>query len=53
LSPDAGIFVSAEDGTAEIDEKYRGTNPHEGEVPDQLAHCAKVAADNCPSWAII
>jgi len=46
------VFVFAEGGKAGIDEKFRKSKPNEGEIPDQLPHCAKSAADNCPAWAI-
>jgi len=50
MCPD--VFVIGEDGKSQIVEQYRGGTPHEGEIPDDLADCAKNAADNCPVQAI-
>ncbi len=42
------VFELPDDDKAMVTEKYRGGDPSEGEVGDDLSACAQGAADSCP-----
>ncbi len=46
------VFEVGPDGKAQIVEKFRGSNPWEGYVPEELKLCVEQASDACPSNAI-
>jgi len=47
------VFEAGPDGKSQIVEQYRGANPWEGEVPDDLEDCVEQARTACPTGAII
>ncbi|RLG46398.1 MAG: ferredoxin [Thermoproteota archaeon] len=50
LCPD--VFELDEEGKSSLVAQFRGSSPTEGEIPDDLADCARQAAENCPVQAI-
>jgi ferredoxin len=47
------LFAEMDDGTSEIQEKYRaGGDSAKGEAPDGMLDCANKAADACPVTVI-
>ena len=42
------VFELPDDEKAEVVEQFRGGDPSEGEVGDDMSACAQSAADSCP-----
>jgi len=46
------VFEAGPDGKAQIVKEYRGAQPNEGTVPDELKDCAEQSRVACPVGAI-